>query len=186
MKVSVHVDDRATPAIERIRARLTGLPLMKVIGLAAVDAVRRHLIRKDAQPNNMSFPKTGFYGKAASATTYDVTATSATVKIDQIGMRQRYHGGTIRPVNAKALTIPVHPAAYGRRAGEIAGLTFVPIHRGRLVGVLTRKPKGKAIGEAYYLLVRSVTQEPDPSVIPDPKDLATAAIARVSKAVDAL
>ncbi len=69
-------------------------------------------------------------------------------------------------------TLPVHPLAYGHRAREFGDLEFVPLDEGRramLVRPNESSPNG--IGEVFYLLVRRVTQQADPSVMPTDAEL---------------
>lgn len=107
---------------------------------------------------------TGFYAKASDSVFHRITPEGIWVGSRQIGLRQRLHGGTIRPKRAKYLTIPIHPDAYGKRAGDSSmDLSF--IRTGSGVALLA------ATGEngyfvPYYLLLKSVTQKADPGVIP--------------------
>ena len=74
----------------------------------------------------------------------------------------KLYGGTITPKRAKALSIPLTGEAY--KAGS-ASLFPRPLH---LV-----KRKGKApllmdeFGAVQYILLKSVTHQPDPNALPD-------------------
>jgi len=80
------------------------------------------------------------------------------------------HGGVIRPVRAGALTIPMIPEAYGKRARDFAGLVMVPGVGGwsgtggkaRLVRV--RKGRGgmSTTTQTVFLLLKQVTIKPHP------------------------
>ena len=95
-------------------------------------------------------------------------------RIAKDGIRQRFHGGTIRPVKSKALTVPVDARAHGRTAGEFgAELRFVPVNRGNVVGMLTLGADSAA--PVLFLLVKKVEQDPDPSVLPTDSEMEAAA-----------
>ncbi len=81
-------------------------------------------------------------------------------------------GGTIKPVNAKALSIPMEPALTPAGVDRFGGprnypgkLRFLPFRRGIAVGKLVDDEEAKALhnpyeAEAVYLLLRSVTIKP--------------------------
>ena len=86
------------------------------------------------------------------------------------------HGGVIKPVKAKALTIPVSEKAYGKRARDFAGLVLLPAVGGvgggfaghYNVGRLARVRKKGSGRTAYssietlFILLRQVTIKPHP------------------------
>jgi hypothetical protein len=167
MSVTVNFTDRATPELRALAARLTGRAPMAQVAAAVTQLIKRHLIAKNKQPNEMGFPKTGFYGQAAEAARWHADTSSATVTISHEGFAQRYFGGTIRPVKKKALAIPVHPEAYGRLAREIKNLVYAPLERPtNIFAYLFRPRENSKFGEVYYLLAKSVRQKPDKTVMP--------------------
>lgn len=170
-------------------AKLKAEDLVRVGGRAAANLTREHLFELDrTRPNKMGGKRTHFYADAArSVQTPTVSGSQATVVVNQVGLAQRWLGGTITAGHGTSswsggptryLTIPARPEAYGRRAGEFKDLEFVPAttdHPAMLVQalqtVLKRTKKGfKAVGEAggmaMFWLVRSVKQEADPTVMP--------------------
>lgn len=102
--------------------------------------------------------------------------TQAEFVLDHPGMSRAFHDVTIRPRNAKALTIPIAAIAYNRRAGQFDGL-FVLGGRGADVGrnLLCRRLDDGTI-EPLYLLVRSVTQKQDRSLLPSAEEWNEAAL----------
>lgn len=85
--------------------------------------VRAHL-RGYAQSHHKSANKlgatpTGHLEKAAATMEHASSADSATVTINSHGIKRVWGAVTIRPIKAKALTIPVHWLAYGKRVGEL-------------------------------------------------------------------
>ena len=178
--------DEATPALAATTRGLTPQALGAVIGRAGRNAVREHLFARDAQGNALGGRRTHFFGQAARATAFAFQRDTVVVTINHVGIAQRYFGGTIRPKAAKYLTIPVHPAAYGKRAREFGDLEVIFGAGGRPVA-LARKARGRrAYGEIYYRLVRSVSQQPDPTVLPTDAQLETAVAAEVEPYVQRL
>lgn len=141
-----------------------------------------------SRPNAMGGKRTHFYAGAARSVDYAIDNEGAAVTVHQRGIAQRYYGGTIKPVNSRYLTIPVDPSAYGRRAGEFDNLT---VHFGltrsgqrrplflvqesdykyktgknRKTGVKEVKSAKFEAGKIMYYLALSVTQDPDPTVLP--------------------
>lgn len=168
-------EDRATPAFQRLVANIKQPAIRKVMGRAIANRVRKHFTRLDGErPNKLGGARTHFYAQARRSVQQPqlVGGDGIQVSINHVGIAQRYFGGEITPKNAKWLTLPVHPEAYGHRAREFGDLEFVPIDEGRramLVRPNEASPNG--IGEVFYLLVKRVTQRPDPSVMPTNAEL---------------
>ncbi len=161
-------------APRRLAAALAPARIHPVIGRAASNVFTRHLRDLNrTRPNALGGKRTNYYAGAARATSFRIESDGVLIAINQIGLRQRFFGGTIRAKQSKWLTIPVAPEAHGKRAREFGDLTVV-FGRGR-------QPVGLArAGKLYYALKKSVEQKPDPSVLP-----ARATItAEVDRAVD--
>jgi len=157
--------------------RLRDPKVRKVMGRAIVGVLRRHFTRLDSErPNSLGGQRTHFYGKARRAVRQPelVGGDGVKVVIDQQGLAQRYYGGDIRAKD-KALTIPVHPDAYGHRAREFSDLEYQPTRGGRYFAMLVRPYNNGSIGEVMYLLARVVYQKPDKSVLPTEDTLRAAA-----------
>jgi hypothetical protein len=124
------------------------------------------------------------------------------VIIAKEGFRQRYFGGLIKPVNVGALTIPVIPAAYGRRAREFKDLVFIKFNKpGKVLGMLMKPQKGSEpdyfhylngekvsshgnkgkFGTVYYLLMASVRQKANKDILPSLAQYEAAVIAAVKR-----
>lgn len=102
--------------------------------------------------------------RAVEASTLNADALSATLTISHVGLSRAFHDVTITPKNAKALTIPVSAIAYGRRAREFQNL-FVFKHEGGKAFLAQRDPTSGSF-RTLYLLVRSVTQKQDRTLLP--------------------
>lgn len=175
MRLAVQISDTATPALTAARERFGGRAANVAMAEFVAERIREHLRVKNQEPNKLNAPKTNFYAQARDATFTEVSETDAIIYIAKDGIRQRYFGGTINPVKAKALTIPVHPAAHGRTAREFGGeLRFIAINRGNLIGLL--KAGEDAAAPVLFLLVKQVKQDPDPTVLPTDDQLRAAAV----------
>jgi len=169
---------------------------------AAADLTSDHLFRLDeTNANHMGGERTHFYASAAkSVQPAKVEGRGAAFIITQIGLALRWLGGTITAGKGassatggptKYLAIPARSEAYGKTPGEFDDLQFVPRGpgRGMLVQALqTAITFGKKLksgardfhtstvgGLVMYWLVTSVTQQPDPNVMPSEKALGEAA-----------
>ena len=165
---AVTITDRVGP---KLRSELSPQRLAAgnaVAGRALAEFVRKHYREKDAkEPNRLGGDRTHFWRKIAESVQPPVVAGgTVSIKIKDRRIGQKVHGGPIVPKRARALTIPIHPAAHGRRAALLAAKV------GRLF--ILRSKSGEAflagkIGKRvtlYYLLRRAVNQAPWPGSLP--------------------
>lgn len=170
----------------RLEVALRPENLHPVIGRSAVNLFREHFFRLNAErPNRLGGPRTNFYADAARGTSSTSLPDGVLVSVNQVGIRQRWLGGVIRPKKAKWITIPMRAEAHGKRAREFNDLRFILIDpdtaalvrneatelrrkRDRKTGKVTYVAGESRGGEVMFWLKRSVTQKPDPSVIPLP------------------
>lgn len=159
--------------------------------------------------NKRGWPTTHFWAGAARSVNWQASATGATVSCNQIGVRQRFHGGRISPVNARALTIPISPISYGHVASDFPGLFLLKTSKGAYLAQKqegpqkgtkeTKADKGKRLrgmgGNAsrritaglnlLFKLSGGVNQAPDPRVVPHDA-LAAAAVRGAQRALGTL
>ena len=187
--MNITIIDPATRVVQQLHATIAPPPLHAAIATKVKQQVQNHLLAKG--PNKKGWPSTSFYPSAAHATSATSDGTHVTVTIDQVGIRQRYYGGRIAPVNAKALTIPIDPLSYGHRASEFPNLSVVKTPKG---AYLVQKPqnahsngrrearsRAQEASRFLFKLVGSVNQLPDPSVLPSKADLLATAVAEVNR-----
>lgn len=190
--VIVTIQDHATPAINAMVAQLTPRRLAAKIGPGLNRLVQNKLISNGENKNG--WPTTHFWADAARATSWKGLEDGVLISINKIGVRQRVFGGTIKPVNAGALTIPISPVSYGHLASEFPGLFLLRtktgsylVQRGEEVsekGNTVKRTKGggnakrriRANLNFMFKLVASVTQAANPDVIPSNDTLASAAL----------
>jgi len=200
--IKVTIKDQATPAILELMRKLEPRELAVRIGPELTRTVQTHLLANGT--NKHGWPSTHFWADAARATSWDQHPDGTVISINKIGVRQRVFGGTIRPVNAKALTIPISPVSYGHLASEFPGLFLIRtakgaylVQRGEEISEKTgriNKPKGKQGGNKerrikanlnfMFKLVQSVTQEPNPNAIPSNAELSAAAITVIKEGLN--
>lgn len=170
--ISIHIteSDRATPRLRQVVAGLQPVRLAPVAARAAQQAVKEHLYARDAVGNRLGGRRTHYYGQAARATSFEVQGPLVIVSVTQIGIRQRFYGGTITPKKAKYLTIPARAEAHGKTAREWGErLVLVRSRGGEPVALALNSKSGP--GLVMYWLKKSVTQAADRTVLPEPDTL---------------
>ena len=78
----------------------------------------------------------------------DSSGVIGTVNVDIPGISRAYHDVTIRPIRARALTIPIHQSAYGKKSADFNDL-FKP--KGK--NILARNVNGQLV--AMFALAKS-------------------------------
>ena len=194
MSISISISGTAPGALSAFRAELATDGAKHAAGRGVRRLLMDYLGGLDAsRANQMGGKRTHFYAGAARNVSYEIDDDGATVSIHQVGIAQRYYGGTITPTPGhKFLTIPVDPDAYGRSAREFDNLSiqyglskggkprpmFLVQDNGyRYTTKKNRKTGVKEVtdatwqgGKIMYYLALSVTQKADPTVLP-PDDL---------------
>lgn len=156
------VRDGITPTLADLRKELGGLGIHQVLGQALLDEVQRHLeSRNEDSPNKLGGRRKNFWSTMAEGSTMTAATDYAEVQMPR-PMRQKFYGGTIRPLPPKkGLVFPIAAESYGMTYGE-----YKDSHGGKV-------PKG------LFAFVRYVTQAADPRALPTDDALATAAFGAV-------
>jgi hypothetical protein len=134
MSVAISVDivsDEASPALEALHDVLDPEVLHDAIAKSSEIVVRRHL--RENGPNKKGWPTTRFWQRAAALTTSRSDEDAAVVSVNLEGVRQRYHGGPIYPVNKRALTIPISREAYGKVASDFDNAFLIETPKGKFI-----------------------------------------------------
>jgi hypothetical protein len=185
---SITIKDDARPAVQNLAAGLAPARLNAIAGRSAHQVYRGHLFALNrARPNRLGGRRTNFYSAAARGTNWRDAGDHVVVSIASVGIRQRYFGGTIKPKTKKFLAIPARTEAYGKTPREFSDLVFVQFKSGsaalirshgdaplRIDSAGNVSGGGHDLGEVMFWLVTSVTQRPDPSVLPPMDDVAKA------------
>lgn len=188
----VNITDAATPALNALDGAMTVRQIAAVVGEAEVILFQNHF--RNAPSNKNNWPSTSFWPRAARATNWKPFENGVLINVNQVGVRQRYAGGDIFPTPGhQYLTIPARAEAAGKTAGEFNNLK-VAFSRGHAFALVeadatqikiggkkkdgTRSVKhGDTIGGGvFFWLVKSVHQNPDPTVLPDPREIQQVAV----------
>lgn len=118
MSVAIDLDAVAplpnTRALVRLLLRPRGLVSAATVGVGRV--VRQHFVTRDAEPNKMGWPNSGFFAReGARKTSVDreaITDTRGEVVVASPAMAFRIQGGTITPKRGRYLAIPATAEAY--------------------------------------------------------------------------
>ncbi len=160
--------------------KLLGRP--RSIVQAAVRSTRtrlqRHFTERDRTGNIMGGRRTHFWQDIRKSTQVgEVTDRYGFVVIGDPRFAQKLFGGTIVAKEKEALTIPVAPEAYGRRAETLErelGIKLFVVSREFGNGLLAAA-FGNEI-KVFYVLKKSVDQDADPEALPPRQELEDAAI----------
>lgn len=166
-------------------------PLLHAFGLALVRSTQK-TFREGGRPRkwdaSQRASETGgqtmrHKGMLSKSVAYEVTGNKVLVGTNLVYARIQQYGGRVTPKKAKALTIPVHPKAYGKRASDFPDLVYIPGQDkatgvvGRLVMVKGRKTHGgRAMSRkgveltTYFVLRKSVRIQPRPFLQILPED----------------
>jgi len=194
--------DTATPWLAGLPSRITTHEMAAQLGPGCARLMQGHFRAQGA--NKRGWPSTEFWSRAADATNWIEGGGEGGGFVDidcnQIGIRQQIYGGDIRPVNAKALTIPAAPEAYGKTAGEFNDLKFgfefdpqtgtmrpclkssestlavkVKWKRSKTGATREAKQSKQTVGaQVMFWLCGGVTQKPHPDVVPSDEDFGAA------------
>ena len=172
------------------------------IGASVVRLIQRHLVDwNETHPNRMGGKRTNIIAAAAQATRWDEQPNGVEITITNPALGARWRGAEIRPVNAKFLAIPARPEAYGKsprefdlqaifpKRGEARGPaigwlvqvqdTERALKGGKRKGQLQRARKGETAthgeGGVMFWLVKRVTLQPEPEIMPTSADIVSAA-----------
>ena len=198
---SVSIKDAASQATLDLISRLNPARVNTFVGDRCFPLTQNHLLKMPH--NKMGATPVNFYADAARNTNRRVSPEGVIIAINKIGIRQRVKGGRITAVNSKFLTIPIDPRAYGKTAAGFGDALQLVVIKGRgaylaLKGEAVDNGLGKAKrkrgsaksepvqgperGPIMFILKRSVTQQPDPTVLPSDAEYLDEALKGVSAA----
>ena len=194
------IQDFATPAIEEKLAKVDPRRLGAIVGQSLAQFWRDRL--KSLGTNKKGWPSTSFYERAARSVTHYPQPAGVLLRAQQIGLMQRWKGGVIAPVHAKALAIPISPVSYGKTPADFPGLFLVNTKKGGYLvqlGEQVSEKTGRTIGlkkgggngdrrlraslNFLFKLASSVNQKGDPRVVPTDEEFAEVSLARIEVAV---
>lgn len=152
--------------------------LNAALGARLTDELQDHFRARNLEPNKRGWKKSGFWGEIAESTQLEeVTEDGASVVVADHRLGIHVRGGTIQPVNADNLTIPIHPMAKGRyvrtlEREENLDIFTIPRAGGLPTNVLAAIIGGELV--ALYVLVPDVHIPQDPRALPGDEALMNA------------
>lgn len=145
--------------------------LNKVLGNRLEEELQEYFFTRNSEPNKRGWRKTGWWSGVAKDTALTkVDERGATVTIAHSeGFATRLQGGSIRPKEARALTIPAVEEAYGRSVAEYEAATGRKLFRPAGARYLAYS-KNESLTVVYFL-ARQVSITADPNALPPIDDL---------------
>lgn len=181
--ISVHLESEEFKASlgRIIQAAKRPKPILQAAARVIRRLLQRHFREREKTPNALGGRRTHWWAAASRATQIaSVTDTEAVVSISQPGMALKVYGGVVRPVQAKALTIPIHAEAYGRRARTVELLTGMKLFKVKPKGsknTFLARSTGDDQIRLLYLLASSAKVRPDPNALPNRSQMEREALA---------
>ena len=183
MRLSVTIQDTVSPRLRRAMNTLQGSDragLNRAMGMGIQVLTENHLrmlagSRHDTA-NRLGAAPSNFLAQAAemvaSPSALTSTTNGATLTINHPGMVRALRDVTIVPREAKSLAIPVDALAYNRRPAQLWESLHLFIPKGKNVIAMSA---GKNQIRVLYVLVRSVTQRQDRTLLPSDEEIRRAA-----------
>jgi len=166
------VKDTARPALAGLQARARSVTSgLNVAARALGNLLKSHFRAKSQAPNKLGGSRTFFWlGVSQGVNAPKQTGPeSVAISITHPAINQKIHGGTITAKRGKFLTIPIHPAAHGRRVSVLERTLGLKLFR--VKNVLAAWDKDAKKLTVYYALARSVTQKPDATALPPREEM---------------
>lgn len=151
-------------------------PFMGRLGKRAEVELRQHFRARDTEPNKRGWPKQHFWSRLRRVTALSSWSDrEAIITVADPALAAKIHGAVIRPVEAKALAIPINRRAYGVRpsSGLIPGLFVLRTKKGAYLAAASDEFRGRKRSGVkrqrltlYYKLVKSTAVPADPRALP--------------------
>lgn len=140
--------------------------------------------------NSSRSPRSNWYFPPDVVDTPNVKENSVELNIGVPGISRAFHDLIIRPVEAKALAIPLHESAYGIQPREWNTRnpkgTPDALFKLKNRNLLARKGDSKGSLILMYVLKDQVKVPQDRSLLPSDSDISNATLEAISDAVDAI
>jgi len=115
ISVSVIIEDNSRTILVEVQGQVKNRAgLNKVLANRWADELKDHFRSKNATPNKLGGRRTNFWNGVADDTgVTGVTEEGAVLTVASQAFRLHLNGGTVKPKQAKALTVPIVPEAHG-------------------------------------------------------------------------
>lgn len=180
LQVHIQVEGTAREALNYLRRSLGDLTGINRQVAAAEerffrDYIRRYAQGKHATAKRLGATPTGFYERAAESPEGTASAFGVVVTMGPgEAFARAFRDVEITPrAGKKWLTIPAVAAAYGRRAGSIDNLKFVPL--GNDLAALMKRAQAGAEWTVFYWLKKRVLQKQQRELLPSDEGIAEVA-----------
>ncbi len=182
MNISLHSTDHYHELVDHVSSS----PAMSAAGVYSLAVLVRRHVRRLARVRHHSADalgavRTGHMEKGAAA----ITTEGTSIEIPIPGFSRVFGPVDITPRHARALTIPINPLAYGKRAAEVGRLGFSIFRlKGKANrGILFGQPADGGEPVALYALRSRVRLRQDRSLLPTDAEMAKAAHDGVAAAI---
>ncbi len=205
MQITITTNDLSRPARDRLMKFMQNpAQVGRAMAEAALPVYQRQLVRNGRNNRNRFGVRSTFWNRMNAGTRGGATPTGGAVLMPR-EMRLRVLGGTVKPVHAKNLTIPLRAEAYGkslrqfervfffRKGGRLFGATrsLAVAQSRRGSGGARNKDGSRALKESdgaqritvLFLLVKAVNVRGNPSLLPDDASVFTAVDRGVTRLV---
>lgn len=177
--VTVNMSDVRDGASERMQIFMDGLRskagLHEAVGRRALSLTRNHLLQiaetRHETAQSLGASPSGHWAQATEKTTMKSSEEMALISVKHPGIGRAAHDVDIVPKGGMYLTIALIAAAYNRRARRVPGLFFVRPKGADYALLGKREGKGESAQVTWwYLLVQSVHQQQDRSLMPSEEE----------------
>ena len=168
--------DTATPEVAELMARTQPSRLATICRDPLRGFWRDHLKNFPRLPGAFAaFPSTGFGEEAAQSVEAVAQSDAVLLSANKQGLRLRFEGGTIRPVNAKVLCFGITEESYGKSYAEMASQLGsrpvaepVPSAGGGKKFISRKRTKDEVAAalRRQFAFAHEVTFAPNPAVVP--------------------
>ena len=176
--------------LEKLAGAVTSDQLALVMGRTLAQVIRDHFVQLSfdrahhQSAQSLGAAPTGFYERARQGVQQpELESGGVSVSINKEGLAQRVFGGTISAKPGGYLTIPARTDTYGHRASEFPNLRLIVFGETGLAALVDKNEPAHE-GTVYFWLVRSVTQSPDPTVLPSDAEMVDPAIENAQRYIE--
>lgn len=171
--IKLTLKDTISPTLQALAAKLDAQGRKRLhaeMGGKVEDTLIAHFAARDQEPRQpgpfaRNRIKQNFWERIANVTALDsATEKQATVVVADRAILLKIYGGTVRPLTARALAIPMRQEADGLSPRDWPDDTFFKFVSKSGKAFLAKR-EGKAL-RLYYRLVASTRHRPDPRALP--------------------
>lgn len=176
LRISVAVTEAPLLALIRSLGSARRTEMNHAAGVEVQETTRAHIAALTRKPGPWGDrPSSNHYAQAAEkvggASALTAGPEGAVLTISHVGFTRAFRTVKIAPRTAKTLALPIHPAAFGHRAAELWDRMGLFIPKGKRIIAATIG----GVVTPLYIMVRSVTQKQDRSLLPSDEQFQRAA-----------